>query len=309
MISKSSIILVIIFLSSSLLAAQDNKNEKNINRTAYTLIDKTPDGMVLIPGGRFKMGTDDDDLKELVKMGHKVPHMSIGHAEGWYGDERPLHYVDVKPFYMDKYEVTNAQYKVFIKESGYQPEGNWKKHAKKGRENHPVVHVTWKDAKTYAEWAGKRLPAEAEWEYAAKGGRDVKWFSWGDDPDPQKANYRFQGESFFDGLGRLLFGRKINTKTVGSYEPNGYGLFDMVGNVAEWCNDTYGPYPGLKEEDWKHTKHRPFLDDRKMEKRKIFRGGNWDSSNPVFIRINNRTGMKSGYHKYNLGFRCVKSVE
>jgi formylglycine-generating enzyme required for sulfatase activity len=265
--------------------------------------------MVLIPAGSFEMGITTEDLKELAEMGKKVPHMNLRHAEGWYGDERPKHTVFVNSFYMDKYEVTNLQFSKFVEETGYEAEGDWKKYAQPGRKLHPVVCVTWNDANAYAKWAGKRLPTEEEWEYAAKGGLKVKWFPWGDKPDPSKANYRTQGESFLDGTIRLFLGRNVLTEPVGSYKPNGFGLFDMCGNVNEWCEDYYQPYPGLNEASWKYSQRRPFKETGIPDNRKISRGGNWDSSNPVFIRLNKRTGMDPNYVSYTQGFRCAKSIE
>jgi len=273
---------------------------------------KNPDPfkeMILIPAGNFEMGITTEDLEELVEMGKKVPHMNLRQAEGWYGDERPKHTVHVGAFYLDKYEVTNLQFTQFVEETGYKAEGNWQKYADQGRKHHPVVSITWKDAKAYSKWAGKRLPSEEEWEYAAKGGLGVKWFPWGDKPDPSKANYRSQGESFLDGTLRFILGRNLTTEPVGSYEPNGFGLCDMCGNVNEWCEDAYLPYPGLNENSWLYSTRRPFKKTDVPDNRKISRGGNWDSSNPVFIRLNNRTGMNPDYVSYTQGFRCAKSIE
>ncbi|KAA3618727.1 MAG: formylglycine-generating enzyme family protein [Calditrichaeota bacterium] len=268
-----------------------------------------PTGMQRIPAGEFEMGIPHDSLAALVLLGKKVPHMNILHAEGWYGDERPNHLVQVSSFYLDKYEVTNAQFREFIAESGFVTEGDWEKYATAGRENHPVVNVSWNDARTYAKWAGKRLPTEAEWEYAAKGGKNVKWFPWGEVPDESRAQWRHEGESFWDGLMQLAFGREINTKPVGSFEPNGYGLYDMCGNVREWCADDYKPYPGLKDSDWKHTKRRPFADSTALKDIVIARGGNWNSSNPVFIRLTKRSHFDKLYTEYTQGFRCAKSIQ
>lgn len=294
---------IVLFTLSTICLAQ--KNEKTVpNKNTAP-----PKGMILIPAGSFEMGITTEDLEELVAIGKKVPHMNLRHAEGWYGDERPKHTVQIDSFYFDKYEVTNLQFTEFVEKTGYQAKGNWQKYAGSGRKYHPVVSVTWNDANAYAAWAGKRLPTEQEWEYAAKGGLDVKWFPWGNKPDPSKANYRSQGESFFDGTLRFFLGRNITTEPVGSYEPNGFGLYDMCGNVSEWCKDDYLPYPGLLENSWKFSTRRPFKKTDVPDNRKISRGGNWDSSNPVFIRLNNRTGMNPNYVSYTQGFRCAKSIK
>lgn len=108
----------------------------------------------------------------------------------------------------------------------------------KGREHHPVVHIAFEDAETYADWAGLALPTEAEWETAARGGLAGATYTWGDEPEPagrRLANY-WHGE--FPHLPETGYG---TTKPVGSFEPNDYGLFDMAGNVWEWTTDWYGP--------------------------------------------------------------------
>jgi len=265
-------------------------------------------GMVLLVGGSAELGIDEADLELLVEMGRKVPHMSLTQAKWWFGDEIPKHVVDVEPFHMDTYEVTNAQFGQFADETGYQAQGKWEKYAKAHRMNHPVVNVSWHDANAYCRWAGKRLPTEAEWEYAAKGGSRSKWFPWGDAPDATQAHYRHQGESFLEGIPKLLGLRKINTKPVGSYGANGYGLFDMIGNVSEWCQNARMPYPGGPEEDWIYKRHGPYKKDAKPVFGKAVRGGSWNSPNPVFIRLTCRNGFEPHTFSYSRGFRCARSV-
>jgi formylglycine-generating enzyme required for sulfatase activity len=268
----------------------------------------SPEGMVLIPGGSFEMGIDAEDLEELVEMGRKVPHMSLGHARAWFGDEIPRHTVAVESFYMDTYEVTNREFRRFVEETGYEAEGDWQDHARNDRLDHPVVNVSWHDAQAYAEWCGKRLPSEEEWEYAAIGGRDVKWFPWGDTPDPSRANYRHQGESFLAGLGRLLGGRKMNTMPVGSFEPNGFGLYDMCGNVSEWVASSYGPYPGAALDNGSDAGRDGRAGRQMQGDEKVRRDGNWDSPNAVFIRLKERRGEEPDSSGRETGFRCAKST-
>ena len=207
-------IVLFLFISTLTLSAQDQK---------------IPEGMVLIQGATFQMGIEEHELAELAEMGKKVPHMSMVHSRWWFADEMPIHAVTLDSFYIDTCEVTNAQYLRFVEAAKYIAQGEWEKYATKGREKHPVINVTWNDAAAYAEWAGKRLPTEAEWEYAARGGTDYRWFTWGNEPNPEMANYRYRGESFIAGLWRLIGLRKLKTKPVGSYPTNGFGLYDMNG--------------------------------------------------------------------------------
>jgi len=224
--------------------------------------------MILVPGGKFLMGSDQ-----------------------FYPEERPVHEVTVDGFWIDKYEVTNDDYERFVSDTRYvtlaerplNPKdfpgapaenlvpgsmvfrkssgpvdlknyanwwywttgANWRhpsgaRSSIQGLEKHPVVHVAYEDAEAYAKWAGKDLPTEAEWEFAARGGLNAAKFTWGND-DVQltspKAN-TWQGEFPWQ---NLLIDKYEGTSPVGSYEPNGYGLYDMAGNVWEWTSDWYVP--------------------------------------------------------------------
>lgn len=293
--------LIISFITHLALAQSDTTGMDSLDT-------EIPAGIVLISGGTFEMGIAKEELEHLVEMGHKVPHMSETHAYWWFGDEIPNHSVEIDSFYMDAYEVTNRQFECFVRETEYKAQGDWRKYFKEDRLDHPVVNVTWNDARAYAEWAGKCLPTEAEWEYVAKGGNPVKWFPWGDSPDPTRANYRYQGESFFAGIVRLLGLRKMGTKPVGSYEPNGFGLYDMCGNVSEWCENVRKPYPDGPQEDWIYSRYGPFKKNEKPVYGKAVRGGSWQEPNPVFVRLNNRKGFVPDYSANGLGFRCVKSI-
>jgi formylglycine-generating enzyme required for sulfatase activity len=295
---KKIVIFAIILIIFSLSFAGNDSNKT-----------KNPSNMVLIPAGSFQMGINKSDLKELIKMGHDVPHMNELNAYWWFGNELPAHMVKVKAFYMDAYEVTNREFMEFVKETGYKAQGNWQKYATKDRMDHPVVNVTWNDAEAYAKWVGKRLPTEEEWEYAATGGKNVKWFPWGNSPDPTKANYRSQGESFFAGLIRILGFLKINTKPVGSYEANGFGLYDMCGNVSEWCENIRKPYPGGPTDTWIYSKFGPYKDNQKPKYGRAIRGGSWITCNSVFLTIKYRRGEHENYFSNYLGFRCVKSIK
>ncbi len=205
-----------------------------VDNTPLRVITSEKDGaaMVLLPAGSFEMGD----------------HFDEGAA-----DELPVHQVELDAFYIDRHEVTIGQYKRFLRETAYgtlpdqTPDWIAEKAivlAQKGvhqvvgfttpTNRHPVANVTFNDAQAYAQWAGKRLPTEAEWEYAARGGLVGRQYVWGNKP-PRKTDCNFTGsfggEQADDGYSY--------TAPVGSYAPNGYGLYDMAGNVWEWCADWY----------------------------------------------------------------------
>ncbi|MBU0742011.1 formylglycine-generating enzyme family protein [bacterium] len=224
-----------------------------------------PEGMVLIPGGAYAMGMHD-------------------------GEDNPLHEVAVSPFYMDRTEVTNAGYLAFCEETGRDLPVFW------GMElfrcgpdypDNPIVGVSHSDAIAYAEWAGKRLPTEAEWEFAARGGLVGKMFPNGDDADPLAVNHKGAG---YEG-----------TLPVGSLLPNGYGLHDMSGNVREWVLDRYDPdyYRECPAENPQGPEQGRF---------RVIRGGGWYSG-AFCNHIDRRNGLPSNFGDFNVGFRCAKDVE
>ena len=221
--------------------------------------------MVLIPAGSFEMGD----------------HFSEGDA-----DELPVHRVTLDAFYMDTHEVTVGQFKQFVNQSGYDYQGNWNDVARYSPgDDYPMIYVSWNDAVAYAEWAGKRLPTEAEWEYAARGRLVGQRYVWGDEIDKTQAHY----DSWNDGNG--------TTKLVGSYSANGYGLYDMAGNVWEWCQDWY-------DSDY-HT-NSPVNNPQGPEtgSDRVLRGGSWvNLTNHLRLAIRNHRGPNN--RSVNVGFRCV----
>jgi len=185
-------------------------------------------------------------------------------------------------FFMDAYEVTVGQFKTFLKSSGYKSDEpiNWNKVYKYSlTDDHPMIYVSWYDAVAYATWAGKRLPTEKEWEFAARGGLIDKKYSWGNDESLARdyANY-----NEIDGKEKL-----DQTTAVGSLKPNGYGLYDMAGNVYEWCQDWYdGRYY-----DQKH---------------KVLRGGSWHyTSSRLRLAYRYFDTPNNRHYSYSFGFRCV----
>lgn len=183
-----------------------------------------------------------------------------------------------------------------------------------GREDHPVVHVAWEDAAAYAAWAGKRLPTEAEWEFAARGGLDRKKYVWGDEEPEAGGTHRcnkWQGE--FPHQNTAADGHP-RTAPVGSFPANGYGLHDMAGNVWEWCADWYRPdyyekSPKLNPEG-PQSSYDPSEPNPNLPKR-VQRGGSFLCSDEFCSRYRpagrGKGDVETGLS--HLGFRCVKDVE
>jgi formylglycine-generating enzyme required for sulfatase activity len=198
---------------------------------------------VEIPGGTFLMG-------------------SPGNEPGRQGDEDQIQ-VEVSAFKISKYEITFAQYDLFCDAtSRVKPRDNtW------GRENRPVININWVDADAFAKWLGCRLPTEAEWEYACKAGSDTP-FNTGNNLTTDQANY--DGNYPYNGNATGSYRQK--TSPVGSFSPNAWGLYDMHGNVWEWCSNWYGDYPNAPANNPQGPSEGQV---------KIYRGGSWGSDAEV----------------------------
>jgi formylglycine-generating enzyme required for sulfatase activity len=234
-----------------------------------------PVGMIFIPGGTFRMGSDKH-----------------------YPEEAPVHRVTVDSFWIDQTPVTNRDFRKFVNATGYvtfaeirpNPKdypgalphmlkagslmfappkhsvdlqdwsqwwtfkfgANWRhpygpRSSISGLDDHPVVHIAYRDAEAYAQWAGKALPTEAEWEYAARGGLDGAEFAWGEEFTPNGRRMANTWQGHFPHQNLADDARK-RTSRVTAYPPNGYGVFDMIGNVWEWTGDWFAP---------KHTADAP----------------------------------------------------
>lgn len=233
----------------------------------YTRPTSIPEDMVFVPAGEFIMGNNNDYYDND-------------------SDERPQHIVNLPAFYIDKYPVTNSQYKKFVEATGHQPPRFWDKSGNypPNKSDHPVVGVSFLDAQAYARWVGKRLPTEEEWEKAARG-TDARRWPWGNKFDHTKANVRSKG-----------------TTPVGSFPESAspYGAYDMAGNVWELVDSWYELYPNSPENE---TVARLL-----GKKYKVVRGGDYNSG------ISSARCADRGVKKINdaggpsLGFRCVLDV-
>jgi len=201
-----------------------------------------------------------------------------------FGDEKPRRFVHVtKGYWMSRSPVTVAAYRRFADDTERpmpeEPPFNedWSKAA------HPIVNVSWADAHDYCEWAGGRLPTEAEWEYAARGGRRDSIYPWGDEePDDTRAR----------------FGSNDGTSPVESYPANGFGLYDMAGCTWEWTADWYGV---------NYYKSSPARDPMGPERgdSRVVRGGSWNYG-PELLRCSFRFKLEPSFRYFGIGFRCVR---
>ena len=235
--------------------------------------------MVLIPAGSCEMGD----------------HFDEGDAS-----EQPVHKVQLDAFYMDSQEVTVEQFREFVDESGH-GYGRWSEVEKYSPDDkHPMVYVTWNDAVAYCKWAGKRLPTEAEWEYAARGGLTGKQYPWGNRITHDYANYAGMGGK--DPWDNPKDKWDSQTAPVRSFEPNGYGLYDMAGNILEWCADWYdnGYYGRSPTKNPKGPNSSP-------SGWMVLRGGSWLGDIKA-LRVSRRSHRSPTSADNSYGFRCAADI-
>jgi formylglycine-generating enzyme required for sulfatase activity len=253
--------------------------------------------MIPIPGGTFQMGSEDGS-----------------------SDEKPVHPVTLSNYYMGKYEVTIGEFKSFIDDTGFKTDAdkegtstiwtgsnwedkkgvNWRSDAQgnprpASEYNHPVIHVSWNDAVAYCQWLSRktgqnyRLPTEAEWEYAARGGAKGA-----------KDQYIYSGGNELDELGWYTENTNdTGTRPVGGKKPNQLGLYDVSGNVWEWCADWYGDYPS-------EPVNNPTGPDKGSYR--VLRGGGWNYS-AGRCRVSYRSGLDPGGRDDAYGFRVAASSQ
>ncbi len=300
------------------------------------------ENMVWVPGGNFLMGSDNH-----------------------YPEEAPVHQVSIQGFWMDRFAVTNEDFRRFVEATGhitsaerapkaedypgakpelivpasvvfqkppnrvslsdcynwwtYIPGADWR-HPKgpesslRERAKHPVVHVAYEDVEAYTRWAGKELPSEAEWEFAARGGLDGAEYVWGAEftPDGKMMANTWQGEFPWENLRTDGFER---TAPVGSFSPNGYGLYNMAGNVWEWTTDWYQEHSKIEQAccasfnprgGEREKSHDPRTPEIKIP-RKVMKGGSFLCA-PNYCRRYRpaaRMAQPIDTSTCHLGFRCI----
>ncbi len=311
---------------------------------------EAPPGMVWVPGGTFRMGTDDPS---------SMPR------------ERPAHQVQVDGFWVDATEVTNAEFREFVKATGYVttaekapsweelkdqvppgtpppppealvpgsmvfaptntavplndytqwwrfiPGANWMhpegpESSIEGKDQHPVVQVSWDDAQAYARWADKRLPTEAEWEFAARGGLESKKYAWGEDLQPEGRWMANIWQGVFPVRNRADDGF-VTTAPVKTFPPNGYGLYDTAGNVWEWCGDWYDENTFARRASSlvqnPRGPEKAYDPDAPYAPKRVVRGGSYlcTDSYCTAYRTTGRMASDPLTGLSHTGFRCVKT--
>ena len=243
---------------------------------------------VLIPQGAFIMGTD-------IEPFYGTALVNSEHAKL---DEAPMHVRFLDAFLIEQYPVTNAEYAAFVAATDHPPPVHWKNGNFTPEDaNLPVVHVSWHDSNAYAQWTGKRLPTEAEWEKACRG-PDGRIYPWGNIFIPDESESTDTPPETLQILTASL--TSVGTRPATS---SPYGVGEAAGNVWEWTADWYQPYPNPKHKETKQAT---------PEKQKALRGGSWlevrDSTAERYFRCANRLHAPPSYSAGNIGFRCVEEV-
>ncbi|WP_422105528.1 formylglycine-generating enzyme family protein [Winogradskyella sp.] len=283
---QTVLIMTLIILLLAVIITSFVFNPKILNYSHSTSSDKNDIEFTTVEGGTFTMGNKRNDGRI---------------------NETPIKQVYVKTFQISKYEITNEQFCNFLNVNGNtldagghplldieSPYCNIERVderyvPKKGKAMHPVIEVSWYGAKAYAKWVNSRLPTEEEWEFAASCRGKFNKYTYGNRLDNNHANIK----------GTSLVDRWNGTSPVGSFPPNELGLFDMAGNIWEWCESTYKLYNS-------DTLHDPV--DQKLGHVKVVRGGSW-SFKKELATVTYRAREYASYWSYDNGFRIARSLE
>lgn len=266
----------------------DNLDNQCPGYQGYGEVDEPHESMACIPEGCFDMGD----------------HFGEG-----YSAELPVHNVCISAFEMDVHEVTNAELAECVAEGGCTEHLATISYTRPtyygdpAYDDFPVIGVDWNRAEEYCTWAGKRLPTEAEWEYAARGGLAGKRYPWGDSitcdhacygrgDDRECWSYCHNGECDND------------THPVESYAPNGYGIYDMAGNVSEWVNDW--AHPDYYSVSPPNDPPGPADGFPPGFEYRVWRGGSWYNEPLPYLRVANRMAFHGGWISYDIGLRCAR---
>lgn len=343
----------LLFLLILLLWACGRKEKNGITENEGNAPAEKVDGMVWIPGGEFTMGTDDPESYDHERPAHRVEvsgfwmdetevtnaqFKAFTDATGYItvaerkpdweqlrkelppGTPKPADSVLVAgslTFNAPAEAVMLNDYSQWWK---WKPGADWK-HPEgqdsnlEGRWNHPVIHVAYEDALAYAQWAGKRLPTEAEWEFASRGGKEQERYGWGNEVTPQgkfMAN-TFQGSFPNNNLKEDGF---ESSSPVKSFPPNTYGLYDIIGNVWEWTSDWYDvnyfkTLPTAKVTRNPRGPEKPYDPNEPYAQKRVTKGGSFlcASNYCVNYRPSARQGTAFDSGTSNVGFRCVMDRE
>ena len=247
--------------------------------------------MVQIPAGEFWMGRTQNWLLDELGM-HLRPRL----------DDQPVHLVYLDSFWIDKYEATNADYARFVQATGRKKPFHWVGgKVPAGQEKFPAYNITWDDAAAYCKWAGKRLPTEAEWERAARGGKEKMMYPWGAQlVAAGRRRAAAEGEGEAEPAARpARYGFPDGAVAVGSFAPNGFGLHDVIGNVCEWVSDWY---------DANYSSISPDRNPRGPETcmYRVIRGGAWSDYDERILAVHYRNFTNPDLPSNTVGCRCAK---
>lgn len=341
--SRISVFLLLLLINfCSCKNVESENNAKEISETASK--DNSPGfhKQMMAEIEKIEVREDSESTKGMIKVEGGNYTMG-GNSQQARQDEFPQHQETIKDLWVDETEVTNAQFRKFIEATGYvttaekefkvngetyppgamvfdpeNPEAWWKfvrganwkqpegpESTIKGKDDLPIVQVSWYDAMAYAKWAGKRLPTEAEFEYLARGGEEKQIYHWGDDFSKAPDFVNFHQGNF--PVANSQDDNFEKASPVKSFPANGFGLHDMAGNVWEWCLDTYYPNAYTRLNDRTNGYFKEYYNP---QQHKVIRGGSFLCSESYCTGYRNSARMSSTPDSSleHLGFRCVKDI-